>query len=237
MREKTVQIIRFYSIALFLFACPILQTSSNAEGRIVPQQNQPVIIDPGHGGIDSGATGPLSLTEKKTTLLLSQLIQEQLPTETPSRLTRTADIMTPIDQRPGIANHYNGKLFVSIHTGARNHPAREITIYHHQPVAESAPINIKTRITWDEKHLRHAGKALASANLMAQAITSRTSNYSVNVVQAPLRALVGIDMPGVLIEVGNLTDTAEKNIFLNHTELSDLAKIIASAINTAYSSM
>jgi N-acetylmuramoyl-L-alanine amidase len=79
-----------------------------------------VVVDPGHGGFDSGAVGPTGLKEKDVAFDLAQRVNQRI-SETgkiKSFLTRTGDYYIPLSDRTVIANQYQADLFVSIHINA-----------------------------------------------------------------------------------------------------------------------
>jgi N-acetylmuramoyl-L-alanine amidase len=79
-----------------------------------------VVIDPGHGGFDSGAVGPGGLQEKDVTLALGIRLHERLSREGRIRsfLTRTGDYFVPLGGRTSAANQYRADLMVSLHINA-----------------------------------------------------------------------------------------------------------------------
>ena len=79
-----------------------------------------VVIDPGHGGFDSGAVGRSGLKEKDVTLDIGLKLHEALKRENKiaSFLTRTGDYYVPLQERAVAANQYQADLFISIHINA-----------------------------------------------------------------------------------------------------------------------
>ncbi|MBK8257665.1 MAG: N-acetylmuramoyl-L-alanine amidase [Polyangiaceae bacterium] len=79
-----------------------------------------VALDPGHGGNDTGATGPTGLKEKDVTLdiahRLAPILARELKVET--LLTRDTDAYVALDLRTARANAFHADLFVSIHCNA-----------------------------------------------------------------------------------------------------------------------
>jgi N-acetylmuramoyl-L-alanine amidase len=76
-----------------------------------------IVIDPGHGGTETGAIGPGGVQEKGLTLLLAQALASRLQQKLPVRvvLTHSEDANLPLDTRAAIANQNRADLFVSIH--------------------------------------------------------------------------------------------------------------------------
>jgi N-acetylmuramoyl-L-alanine amidase len=82
-----------------------------------PPQVPTIVIDPGHGGVETGAIGPAGTHEKELTLLLAQSLARELQRRLPVRveLTRDEDADLPLDTRAAIANQHRAALFISIH--------------------------------------------------------------------------------------------------------------------------
>jgi N-acetylmuramoyl-L-alanine amidase len=81
-----------------------------------------LVIDPGHGGKDSGALGRKG-KEKDINLAVSTLVGQYITSEHPdvkTIFTRTRDVFIGLDERADIANKANANLFISIHTNAVN---------------------------------------------------------------------------------------------------------------------
>jgi N-acetylmuramoyl-L-alanine amidase len=76
-----------------------------------------IVIDPGHGGTETGAIGPGGVQEKGLTLLLAQALANRLQQKLPVRvvLTHSEDANLPLDTRAAIANQNRADLFISIH--------------------------------------------------------------------------------------------------------------------------
>ncbi|MEE9367274.1 MAG: N-acetylmuramoyl-L-alanine amidase [Pontiella sp.] len=75
-----------------------------------------VVIDPGHGGKDSGASGANKVLEKQVVLDISNRVKAHLEARRiPVRLTRTGDTYPTLDQRSDYAYKVGADLFISIH--------------------------------------------------------------------------------------------------------------------------
>jgi N-acetylmuramoyl-L-alanine amidase len=87
-----------------------------------------VVIDPGHGGADSGAIGPTGLRECDVTLDIARRVAEILDGRgVPVVLTRTADTAVALEDRTDIARRERALAFVSIHANASQSPTRKGT--------------------------------------------------------------------------------------------------------------
>ncbi|MEM7482308.1 MAG: N-acetylmuramoyl-L-alanine amidase [Acidobacteriota bacterium] len=76
-----------------------------------------IVLDPGHGGGETGALGPSGTQEKDLTLLLARALKTRLESRLPVRvlLTRTEDTELAHDSRTALANQNKADLFISLH--------------------------------------------------------------------------------------------------------------------------
>lgn len=101
-----------------------------------PIRGATVVVDPGHGGIETGAEGPNGLTEKDLDLAVAKLLKADLEREGATVvLTRTADYRVPLAVRAELAQRLKPAVFVSVHhNGGADGPADEPgteTYYQH----------------------------------------------------------------------------------------------------------
>ena len=189
-----------------------------------------VVIDPGHGGDDAGATGPGDLKEKDLTLQLARRLKAAIESRMGLRvlLTRDSDENVPIDQRTSLANNSKADVFISLHANASSRPdvrgaqvlSLSIADYRSQPGAEAAkglPVptvagntRLIQAVPWDLAQLPFADRSAALGALLVRHLTERAVPlYSRPAAQLPLRVLVGANMPAVLLEVGFLSNAAD----------------------------
>ena len=75
-----------------------------------------IVIDPGHGGVETGAIGPGGVQEKELTLELARELAAKLGRlGVQTVLTRTDDTAVQLDARSAVANQNKADLFISIH--------------------------------------------------------------------------------------------------------------------------
>jgi N-acetylmuramoyl-L-alanine amidase len=83
-----------------------------------------VMLDPGHGGIDSGAVGHEGSLEKHVVLEIANNVKNLLKGHgIDAFLTRTDDTFIPLYDRVQIAHAHNASLFMSIHADGFTSPA------------------------------------------------------------------------------------------------------------------
>jgi len=85
------------------------------------------MIDPGHGGKDSGAVGN-GVVESDYVLKISNLLKSLCPN---IRRTRSSNIFVPLEERSAIANRADADFFVSLHCNYYSSPsARGFEVFH-----------------------------------------------------------------------------------------------------------
>lgn len=80
-----------------------------------------IVVDPGHGGHDTGTIGPGGLAEKDVALDIARRLRASLKAELPGVeivLTRDSDRYVSLEERTAIANARNADLFISVHANA-----------------------------------------------------------------------------------------------------------------------
>ena len=100
--------------------------------EIKPKGTKIVVIDPGHGGEDSGAVGPKKTMEKDIVLKVGEKLVHLLNQnkEIQAFLTRKGDYFIPLEERIKIAREYGADLFISLHTdGSFNPQVRGSSVY------------------------------------------------------------------------------------------------------------
>ena len=114
----------------------VVVSGAKAAGRPI------VVIDPGHGGRDPGATAVSgSIVEKDLTLALARELRDRLIERGRVRvaLTRDSDRYLTLEQRAGVARGLGASLFLSLHMDSAPNPlARGATVYSLSDVASDA---------------------------------------------------------------------------------------------------
>ena len=100
-----------------------LATSPKVDATQPERKVRTIVIDPGHGGIDSGAKGA-SISEKDLTLVLARKLRAVLQMRLGATvlLTRDSDIAMDNEARSAVANNNQANLFISLHAGFSANP-------------------------------------------------------------------------------------------------------------------
>jgi N-acetylmuramoyl-L-alanine amidase/type II secretory pathway predicted ATPase ExeA len=206
-----------------------------------------IAIDPGHGGYDTGTTGPHGLLEKDLCLdvglRLGELIKENLP-GTEVVYTRKDDRHVSLEERTAIANDANADLFLSIH--ANSSDSRETrgveTFYlslatsresrdlasRENALAQSSlhdlPDMIK-KIARNEKLTESKQFAVDVQQALAkqlQLVSHQEANRGVK--QAPFVVLTGANMPAVLSEISFVSNASDESLLLEGSQRQRIAE-------------
>jgi N-acetylmuramoyl-L-alanine amidase len=106
-----------FRLVIDVSKAPPIGFAANSGGQRVVRR---VVLDPGHGGNDPGATGPGGLREKDVTLDVAHraapLLARELGIST--LLTRDTDVYVALDERTARANAFGADLLISIHCNA-----------------------------------------------------------------------------------------------------------------------
>lgn len=194
-----------------------------------------IVIDPGHGGMDTGARGAEGTLEKEVTLAIAQVIAAALEPDHRGLITRTGDYGMDTLSRTAVANQAKADLFISIHTGGsflRQAGGIHVFYFKELSEADAAPGSPGGETQkWDTVQYRHQAESGEFAKLLAKQLDTGEF-FKVKAIEgAPLTVLRGADMPAVLIEIGYLTHPLEEKKLKDKRFLSDLAERFKNAIS------
>lgn len=189
-----------------------------------------IILDPGHGGRDPGASG-FKIREKDLTLKIAHelkaLINEKHP-EIEVLMTRTTDEYLSLEARTAFANQNKGDLFVSIHLNASTKSrVGGIETYYLNLTSDPDALALAAKenatslkgiselqdILEDLMRNTKIQESSDLAQLVQKSIYEKAEQHlkirNLGVKQAPFFVLLGAQMPSILIEAGFLTNQAE----------------------------
>lgn len=166
------------------------------------------VIDPGHGGKDSGATRS-EIAEKTLTLSTGGKVAEQLRDKGASvTLTRTDDTFIPLEERVRISNSTNTDAFISLHYNT----------FEDQSIG-----GIHT--------FYHAGDENQKlADTIQQSLINHTNLTDRGADQADYKVLIDNTQPALLVELGFISNTEEQDLVQTETYQEKAAKGIVSGL-------
>ena len=220
---------------------PGLTTSSWAKRMPFVDQHGTIVIDPGHGGQDSGAVSPLGKQEKAVTLELALALKATLESRYRVALTRTDDYRLASHARAALANQLEADVLISLHTGGsfvRQTSGTTILYYdieHTQYTDEPGKTEGQTStITqparWESLQIRHISQSSKLAQAVKRQLLARPNPGTCRIAKAPLAVLEGADMPAIMIEIGYLTNPTQAKTLSDPDTLNAIAKSISRGI-------
>jgi N-acetylmuramoyl-L-alanine amidase len=239
----------------FVLSGKPLAPSANSSGKFSVARQlglgvSRIVIDPGHGGHDPGATA-FSVSEAElvldVALRLEALLQQQ---GTEVVLTRRTNDYLSLEERTNIANRESADLFLSIHANASAVPtARGIETYflnfalNRQAEAVAARENAASEKTMNSlpgiiKAITLNSKlnesrdfaALIQRSLVRGLTPSNKALKDLGIKQAPFMVLIGASMPSVLAEIAFVTNRQEARLLKSPAYRQKIAESLLSGI-------
>jgi N-acetylmuramoyl-L-alanine amidase len=220
-----------------------------------------IVLDPGHGGIDTGTHAPSGEQEKNLTLEFAAVLRDKLEKTGKYRvvMTRSDDTFVPLADRVRFARARQAQLFISIHCDALAHgggSADGATIYTLSDKASDAEAQ---RLADEENRADIiAGVNLAAepddiadilidlaqretksfSSAFARSVASEFKNVS-RLHKNPLRSagfrvLKAPDVPSVLIELGYVSNPADLRLLISDQWRSRTSEAVAQAVHTYF---
>ena len=220
-----------------------------------------IVIDPGHGGKDTGAQGKNS-NEKDIVLAVGKLLKKELEKEGFNvKMTRDKDVFIELGERANLANQWDGDLFISLHCNAIDaSPERKKQIkgYHvyvlRAPESEEdkaiARRENKVATLYGEKNAKEELSPLEWFKLEARLEKYKQNSYMFTeqmlkafddgkikrqgggVGGAGFMVLVGALMPAVLFEIGFISNPEEEAYMVTAKAQEDIAKRVSKAVSS-----
>ena len=211
-----------------------------------------IIIDPGHGGHDTGTIGPSGLYEKDlvldVSLRLGKLISERLGSEVV--YTRQDDTFVPLETRTAIANQKMADLFLSIHANSsQSESARGVETYYLSFATNPEALEVAARENAGSQESIHELQDLVKkialnekvdeskefaadvqSALRDQLNKGSRQKKDRGVKKAPFMVLVGARMPSVLAEISFLSNPQEEKILRTKVQRQKIAEALYAGI-------
>lgn len=219
-----------------------------------------IVIDPGHGGHDTGTIGPTGLMEKDlcldVALRLGKIIDQRLP-GADVVYTRSDDSFVPLEERTNIANQAKADLFISIHANSsRDTDARGIETYYLnlKGTSEAMEVAARENATAQEgvhdleslvKRIAQTEKIDESKEFAAdiqESLSNRIQKTSKSVRnrgvrKAPFVVLIGADMPSILTEISFLSNPADEKLLKQPEQRQRVAEGLYQGISSYLQNM
>ena len=207
-----------------------------------------IVIDPGHGGHDTGTIGPSGLCEKDLVLDVALRLKKLIETGMGSEvvMTRSDDTFIPLEERTAIANEKTADLFISVHANAsRDRSTRGIETYYLNFTSNPDALEVAARENATSRESVHGlqgliekialtekieeSKELAQQiqrSVYAQVAQSNDQERDRGLRKAPFVVLIGANMPSVLSEISFLTNPRDESLLKKATYRQKIAEAL-----------
>ncbi len=215
------------------------------------QRIQTMVIDPGHGGMETGAKGKFGNLEKDITLAISlklkAIVERHMGFEVV--LTRDKDVDVSIENRSAIANNRKAGLFISIHANgavqkkaagsetfflslnATDEETRRLAYLENNSSALQSRIDPSTdddlmMILWDMAQTAYLKQSSQLAELVQGELDALLGTRNRGIKQAPFKILTGVACPAILVEAAFISNPAEEQKLASEDFQSKVAEAI-----------
>jgi N-acetylmuramoyl-L-alanine amidase len=210
-----------------------------------------IVVDPGHGGDDTGVKGAGGAVEKDVALAIARRVKGVIEGRLGMRviLTHEADNRIGADVRAAIANNNKADLFISLHANGSPRPTtRGAMIFtlgldrtgedaRRQAQADRAVLPIfgggsrdVALVEWELAQAAHIDGSNAFAGIIDTRLRATAGFSSVILQRAPMRDLAGANMPAVLIELGYLSNPDEEKLLTSAEFQNGIAVALTDAV-------
>ena len=234
-------------------SAPLTKTTPKKNRKL---RNIIIVLDPGHGGRDPGATGPRGTHEKKITLAIGLDVRRDLRKIPGLKIymTRTKDVYPTLSQRLYLARRVKADVFVSIHADAfKRRSARGATVFalsRGRATSEAARwiaerenksellggVDLADKsytlrsVLVDLSQTATIDSSLKLGRNVVNNLKKVTTLHSKRVEQASLYVLTSPDIPAILVETGFISNPTEERLLNTRNHQLKIAKTISQGI-------
>jgi N-acetylmuramoyl-L-alanine amidase len=163
-----------------------------------------VILDPAHGGADTGARGSGAIMEKDIVLLYARVVRVELERQGFRVLmTRNDDSNPSYDDRAAVANGHRDALFISFHISSTGTPGIARAYYYQFSGAAQLPAGSVT--PWEEAQLPFVETSRRYADVLAADLAQHFSGSPAASLPVAVRELRSVAAPAVAVEISSVS--------------------------------
>jgi N-acetylmuramoyl-L-alanine amidase len=211
------------TLAILTSLLPIAVSAQQPPTRTI------ILLDPAHGGPDTGAHLPNNLLEKDLTLAFAARLRAALVTSGFTIIsTRDADPATPFttDQRAEIANHAHPAACLVLHVTDSGNGIHVVTSTLDTP---SDPEEPHPAIPWNTAQSAFVSQSLSLANEIGLAL--QQARLPVILSRASIRPLDNLTCPAIAIEIAPLTPAdSDRTPLTDANYQQNIARTIAAGL-------
>ncbi|TRZ91824.1 N-acetylmuramoyl-L-alanine amidase [bacterium] len=204
-------------------------------GAQAPRKFWTIVVDPGHGGLETGAKGKFGALEKDITLAISLKLRDIVEKNQAFRvfLTRDKDTDVSLENRSALANNHKADLFISVHANgsmrknargsetyflslnATDEESRRLAYMENTSSVLEAQIEPENQddvkmILWDLAQSAYLKQSSLLAEKIQAGLNELLGTLDRGVKQAPFKVLTGVACPAVLVETAFISNPEEE---------------------------
>ena len=206
-----------------------------------------IVVDPGHGGHDSGARGN-GYNEKDIALQVATKLANNLRRDYNVIMTRDSDFFVPLDTRAKIGNDANADFFISIHLNSsssssangtevyyfnkkdQNNYAAQVAKFENKVDSSYGDTPFSDFILNDIFYKKNQKTSQAVAGAVLDGLINLTGLRRRGVLGANFAVLRGSNSPSILVELGFMNNYSDLSKFLSPDDQERTAAVIGDAI-------
>lgn len=195
-----------------------------------------IIIDPAHGGADTGVKRTDKINEKEITLAIALELQKELSRESNIKviLTRDSDTDMSAEKLTQILRENKADFFISIHInqGFGKH-ASGFELYYPGFGKETAGGKKEIKDLSNEK-INQINKSVHMAQLIQRNLDSIFARKGRGLREADTPQLEGLSLPTLTVEIGFASNSADRKKILSEKTQKEIAQALAKSIKSFY---
>lgn len=231
----------------------ITQTQSQSQSGNASRGNKKytIVVDPGHGGHDSGARGN-GYNEKDIALQVATRLANNLRQDYNVIMTRDSDFFVPLDTRAKIGNDANADFFISIHLNSGSSSsangtevfyfskkdqgsyAAQVAKFENKVDGSYGDVPFSDFILNDIFYRKNQKTSQAIAESVLNNLINTTGLRRRGVFGANFAVLRGSNSPSILVELGFMNNYSDLSQYLTPDGQERAANAIGSAIRSYF---
>lgn len=194
-----------------------------------------IVIDPGHGGADSGVKTGEQITEKDITLAVALAMQKELGRGNDFEviLTRDTDKTVTLEERRSTVSRIKPDVFLSLHiNGGFGKNAAGFELYY--PGFKDLDQAARKKDAKPESKNKFLSESVRLAKILQKNLDTLFPRKGRGLREAQTPTTEGMNVTAVVVEIGFATNTEDKKKLLSTGGQSEIAKALSQSIKSYF---
>ncbi|MHB8137582.1 MAG: N-acetylmuramoyl-L-alanine amidase family protein [Smithellaceae bacterium] len=195
-----------------------------------------VVIDPAHGGKDSGVIGTDDVAEKDLTLAIAQALKKELAREANLEvvLTRDSDKTLSIEERQKQILKLKPAMVLSLHVNAGFGRTSSGFELYYPGFKDNEPSGKKTKRTGVHPENKYLNDTVKLARLVQKNLDGLFPRKGRGLREAGVPLAEGLTVPVLAVELGFATNSEEKKKLASDKTQKEIARVLAKSIKSFF---